>query len=160
MDQGLTRLLGILNCGGVTSASAAMTERVMFVMCGLGAYQQTTACSTFLEAFQVAGLHPLSLEIVLKRPEVRRSAWAVLQARHPDRAFTGSQELTSDAWGARVRECGGREGLVAGHAKAITVRRLTWSLVGTDSLMQRRSEPSMPMRGPRSRGDRHIDAGS
>jgi hypothetical protein len=58
-DQDLARLFGILNCGDAP-ASAAMKERVTFVMCALDAYQHTTTCFTCLKAFRVSGLHPLS----------------------------------------------------------------------------------------------------
>jgi hypothetical protein len=45
-DQHLAILFGMLNCGAVTTASAAMKERVTFVMCVLDAYQQTPTCFT------------------------------------------------------------------------------------------------------------------
>jgi hypothetical protein len=72
-DQDRASLFDMLNCGAVTTASAAMKERATFVMCALDANQQTTTCFTCLTAFKASGLHPLSLDVVLKRPGVRRS---------------------------------------------------------------------------------------
>jgi hypothetical protein len=92
-ERDLAGLFDMLNCGAVTTASAAMKEPVTFVMCALDAYQQATTCFTCLKAFRVSGLHPLSLGAVLGRPEVRRSdddPETVVQVKHPDRAFTGS----------------------------------------------------------------------
>jgi hypothetical protein len=90
----------MLNCAAVATTSAAMRQRVTFVMCPLDAYQQTTTCFACLEAFRVAGLHPLSPAAVLWRSEVRRrddDPETAVQVKHPDRTFTGSQELTSVA---------------------------------------------------------------
>jgi hypothetical protein len=42
-------------------------------MCALDAYQHTTTCFTCPKAFEVPGLHRLSLDIVLKLPDVRCS---------------------------------------------------------------------------------------
>jgi hypothetical protein len=101
-----------------------MKERVTFVMCALDACRETTTWSTWAKAFQASGLHPLSSDAVLKRPEVRRGdddPGTAIQARNPGRAFTGWEELTSDALVARVQECSGRGGLVAGDAEASTV---------------------------------------
>jgi hypothetical protein len=63
------------------------------------------------------------LDVVLNRPDVRRSGdpETAIQVKRPDRAFTGSQELTSDAWAARVCECAGTGGPVAGDAKVSTL---------------------------------------
>jgi hypothetical protein len=65
---------GMLDCGVVTTASAAMKERVTrtFDMCALDAYRHAPTCFTCLKAFQVSRLHPLSLDAVLNRSEVRR----------------------------------------------------------------------------------------
>jgi hypothetical protein len=115
-----------------------MKERVTFVMCALDAYQQTTTWSTCLKAFQVSGLHSLSLDVVLKRPDVRCSdddPETAIQLKHPNRAFTGAQELTSDAWAERVRECGGRAGLMAGDAEASTTPG-TDLVLGLDKLVR------------------------
>jgi hypothetical protein len=123
-DQDLAVLFGMLNCGAVTTASAAMKERVTFVRCALDADQHTTTYFTCLKAFRLSGMRPLSPGVVLGRPEVRRSdddPVTAIQVKHPDRAFTGSQELTSDAWASRGRECAGRGGLVAGDAGTSTV---------------------------------------
>jgi hypothetical protein len=70
-------------------------------------------------------MHPLSQGVVLGRPEVRRSdddPETAIQVRNPGRSFTGSKELTSDSSADRVRECGGRGGLVAGDVEAGTVK--------------------------------------
>jgi hypothetical protein len=75
---------------------------------------------------------------VLGRPEVRRSdddPETAVQVKHPDRAFTGSQELTSEAWAARVRECGGRARLVVGDAEASTVPAIDL-VIGRDKLVR------------------------
>jgi hypothetical protein len=137
-DQELARLFGMLNCGSVTTASAAMKERPKFVVCALDAYQQTTTCFTCLKAFQVSGLHPLSSDVVLQRPEVRHSdddPERGIQVKNPGRAFTGSQELTSDAWAARVQECRDMAGLVASDAEAGTVPAIDLVL-GRDKLVR------------------------
>jgi hypothetical protein len=42
-------------------------------MCALDACQQTITCFTRPKAFGVSVLHPLSLDVVLKRPEVCHS---------------------------------------------------------------------------------------
>jgi hypothetical protein len=113
------------DCGDVASASAAMKERVAFVMCALDAYQQTATWFTCLQGLLVCGLHPLHLDIVLKRRGVRRSSdddpQTAIMVRNPGRSLTGSQELMSDAWAARLREYCGRGGLVAGDAEASTI---------------------------------------
>jgi hypothetical protein len=114
-----------------------MKERVTFVMCALDAHQQTTTCFTCLKAFPVFGVPPLSWDVVLGRPEVRRSdddPGTAVQVKHPDRAFTGSDELTSDAWAARVRQCGGRDGLGAGDAEARVVPAVGL-VIGRDKLV-------------------------
>jgi hypothetical protein len=75
---------------------------------------------------------------VLKRPDVRCSdddTETAIQLKHPNRAFTGSQELTSDAWAGRVRECGGRAGLVAGDAEASSIPG-TDLVIGLDNLVR------------------------
>jgi hypothetical protein len=92
---------------------------------------------------------------VFERPDVRRGdddPETAIQLKHPNRAFTGSQELASDAWEDRVRECGGRGGLVAGDAEASTVPAIDL-IMGLDKLV--RAKPlgsSMPMRATPSRG--------
>jgi hypothetical protein len=120
------------------TASAAMKEGLAFVMCALDAYQETTTCLTCLKAHRVSGVHPLSPGAVLGRPEVRRSddhPETAVQVEHPDRAFTGSQELTSESSAARVRECGGRAGLVAGDAEASTLPAVDL-VIGRDKLVR------------------------
>jgi hypothetical protein len=132
-------------------------------MCALDAYEHATTCFTCLNAFQVSGLHPLSLDVVPKPPDVRRSdddPERGIEVKNPGRAFTGSQELTSDAWAARVQECGGMawRGLWRVMPKPALFRPLTWSSVGTNSFVRRRSEASMPMRATSSREGRRAEA--
>jgi hypothetical protein len=52
-DLTMTMLFGMLNCRAVTTASAAMKERVTFVMCALDALQRTTTCFTCPKPFPV-----------------------------------------------------------------------------------------------------------
>jgi hypothetical protein len=132
-------------------------------MCALDAYQQTTTCFTCLKAFRVSGLHPLSSGVVLGRPEVRRSddgRETAIQVKHPDRAFTGSQELTSDERASRGWESAGRADSWREMPGPALCRRLTWSLVGTNSFARRRWEASMPMKATPSREGRRADPGS
>jgi hypothetical protein len=127
----------MLNCGSVTTPSAATKERATFVMCALDADEQANTCFRLPRAFQVSGLRTLSLDVVLKRPDVRRSdddPVTAIPVKHPDRAVTVSQELTSDAWAARVWECGGRGGLVAGDAEASTAPAMDL-VIGRDKLV-------------------------
>jgi hypothetical protein len=131
-------LFGMLNCGAVTTASAAMKERVRFVMCALDAYQQTITCFTLPKAFGVSSLHPLSLDVVVKRPGARLSDGdpeTAIQVKSPGRAFTGSREVTWDAWAARVQECSDRGELVAGDSEASTVPAIDL-VIGRDKLVR------------------------
>jgi hypothetical protein len=79
-------------------------ERVTSAVCALDANQQTTPHSTCPKAFEVAGLHPFSLDVLLKRPDFRGSddTETAIHVEHPDRAVTGSRELASDAWGLTI----------------------------------------------------------
>jgi hypothetical protein len=97
---------------------------------------------------------PLNLDVVLKRSDVGRSdddPEKAIQVKSPGRAFSGSQELTSDAWAARLRECGGGAGLVAGDAEACTIAAIDL-VIDRDKLVRRCTEASMPMRATSSRG--------
>jgi hypothetical protein len=131
-------LFGVLNRGAVAIASAAMMESVTFVMRALNACQQTSTCFTCIKAYVVPGLHPMSLDVVPQRPDVHRSDddhQTAIQVKHPGRAFTGLRGLTSDAWAARVQECGGIAGLVAGDAEASTVPAIDL-VIGRDKLVR------------------------
>jgi hypothetical protein len=55
--------------------------------------------------------------------------------KHPDRAFTVSQELTSDMWAERMRACGGRDGRVSGEAEADTLPASD-DVMGRDNLVR------------------------
>jgi hypothetical protein len=103
----------------------------------------------------VTGPHPLSPKVVLKGPEVRlrdNDPERSIQVKPAARGLTGSQELTWDAWAARVGGCGGRDGLVAGDAEASSVLAIDLVIGRANSFMRNRSEASMPMRATSSRG--------
>lgn len=123
-DEDILHLLGMLLGGHVTHSSEAMKERVKFVMCGLDAYQMTTTWSTCTKAFRVTGLCPFDPAVVLGRTDVRKcddDPETQMQLKHPGRAFTGSQELTSASWQARAREVSTTDGILPGDAEGSTL---------------------------------------
>jgi hypothetical protein len=115
-----------------------MKKRVTWAVCVLDSYQKTTTWSARLKAFGATGFHPFSPEPVLGRPDVRQcddDPETLMQLKHPDRAFTRSQELTSDMWAERVRARGGRNGRVSGEAEADTLSALG-VVMGRDNLVR------------------------
>ena len=137
-EEDIMQLLGMLLGGHVTESSEAMKERCKFVMCGLDAYQMTTTWSTCAKAFRVTGLHPFNPQVVLDRQDVRKSSddpETQMQLKHPERAFTGSQELTSDSWQARVWEVGSLDGIPPGDAEGSTLLASEVTL-GDDKLVR------------------------
>ena len=93
------------------------------------------------------GVHPRVPLRVVHDPETE------VQLRHPDRAFTGSRELTSDAWQARVLEVGSAHGNLPGDAEGSTLPT-SEVIIGPDRSELARVLPIGTFHGPWARRQR------